>query len=392
MAFDVRPFWMIGALCGCGFGLLVLLVRKGYPDYLNRVLLFLGAANLSLGASYSLRFAGLRLGQFAFEVLSSTLVVTCLSLEYQAVCELKRRPPTKALLFVPPLLTLVFCTWFSFLHRNISIQLALVNLMVMGMFLLLACSVGRAEDGQRRIADLLTSATYTLLGVATCGVILDYIRVGQFSSEYNYNIRRSNINNSAAIVGEGLILALFLLMVSERLNRTLVFQAMRDPLTDLFNRRAFEEIAFREMSGASRSGLGLSVLMFDVDHFKKVNDQYGHATGDAVLKATATTLRRSLRDEDFLCRWGGDEFCALLPRAKSEQARSVADRVIQGFSEADFPVEGKSIKIAVSVGAASYDGKGKDFSSIVKEADSAMYRTKQAGRNGIDVASSPLSE
>jgi diguanylate cyclase (GGDEF)-like protein len=379
MAFNVWPFWLIGALCAIGFGLLVLVVRRSYPDYLERVLLFLGAANLCLGASYALRCTGPWVGRFAFEDLTSTLVIACLSLEYRAVCDLKRLPPFRALLIGPPLLMFALCFWFSFVRRNITVQLMLVNVMVTAMLFLLSGTLWRTEDGHRRFADGLTSLAYALLGVATCAVIFDYLRVGHFSVEYDFNIRRSFFNNVASIVTEGVVFPLFLLMVSERLNRVLAVQAMRDPLTGLYNRRAFEEIAFREISGASRSGLSLSVLMIDIDHFKQVNDQYGHATGDEVLNAAATALRHSLRDEDFLCRWGGDEFCALLPRARQEQAQNVAERVLRTFEGLDFPLEGKPIKIAVSLGAVTHEGNPQDLARLVKRADAAMYRAKQAG-------------
>jgi len=184
----------------------------------------------------------------------------------------------------------------------------------------------------------------------------------------------------AAIMAEAVVFPVLLLMLSERLNRTLVAQAMRDPLTALFNRRAFEEIAFREMSGATRTGLGISLLMFDIDRFKQVNDQYGHTTGDAVLKAVAETLRASLRDEDFLCRWGGDEFLALLPRAKREPAQFVAERVLQAFNDFSFPLDGKSIPVAVSIGIATNEGGAKDLPALVELADDALYRAKEAGR------------
>ncbi|MDR3726289.1 MAG: GGDEF domain-containing protein [Terracidiphilus sp.] len=387
MIYDVRPFWLIGALCGGGFGLLMLLVRKNYPDYLNRVLLFLGAANLCLGAAYILRYQGIGLGRFLFEVVSSTLVITCLSLEYRAVCELKRLAPSKILIIVPPLLTFAFCAFFSFFYRNITIQLALVNVVVMAMLFLLAWTMSRADEGERRFADVLASATYGLLGLSTCAVIADYLRVGQFSVEYNFNIRRTFANNATIILAEGVIAILFLLMVSERLNRDLVVQAMHDPLTGRLNRRALEEIAFREVSGIARSGQALSVVMFDIDHFKLINDKHGHAAGDAVLSGVAAILRRSLRDEDFLSRWGGDEFCALLPRARREQAENVAERARLAVEESDFQVDGKSLKTTLSAGIATDNGAGEDFSALVKLADDALYRAKDAGRNRFASAS-----
>jgi diguanylate cyclase (GGDEF)-like protein len=169
-------------------------------------------------------------------------------------------------------------------------------------------------------------------------------------------------------------------MLSDRLNRNLVAQATRDPLTGLFNRRAFEEIAFREISGAARTGMSLSLLMFDLDQFKQINDRYGHAAGDAVLNTVVATLRNCLRDEDFLCRWGGDEFFALLPRAKREQAQNVAERVLTSFEALNFSIEEQPIEIAVSIGIVTHEGSSKDIASLVLLADAALYQAKEAGR------------
>jgi diguanylate cyclase (GGDEF)-like protein len=384
--FDVRPFWLIGALCGNGFGLLVLIVRRGYQDYLRRALAFLGAANLCLGVSYFMRYGQAWDGQFAFHVLTNTLVAACLSLEYRAVCELKRRAASAWWIFGPPGLMFVFSVWFAYVQRNITVQLVFANSINMATMFFIAWTLWRAEHGVRLFVNVLTAIAYTVLGLATFAVIVDYFRAGDFSVEYNFNVPRSLFNNVAAIVTEGVVFPLFLLMVSERLNRDLVIQAMHDPLTGLYNRRAFEEIAFRELSGATRSGFGISLLIFDLDDLKQINDRYGHPAGDAVIQAAAEALRGSLRDEDFLCRWGGDEFCALLPRAGSEQAQSVAERVLQSFHELGFSVAGKAIEVTVSGGIVTTNGHAKDLTSLVRQADEALYRAKRAGRKQVAVA------
>jgi len=386
MKLDVQPFWLTGALCASGFGILMLLVKRGYPDYLRRTLEFLGAENLCLGAAYLARYTGAWAGSFVFDVMSSTLVATCLSLEYAAVCELKQQPARAIWTSLPPLAMFVVCVWFAFVHRNITIQLTLVNMISMGMMLLIARALWRVVEGQRLFVDGLTAAAYTLLGVSTGGVVVDYLRAGTFSVEYNFNSSRTVFNNAAAIVTECVVFPLFILMISERLNRDLVVKAMRDPLTGLYNRRAFEEIAFRELSGAARTGLTVSLLVFDVDHLKGVNDARGHAAGDAVLVAAAAVMRSSLRDEDFLCRWGGDEFCALLPHTERDQAQVVIERIHKNFEELKFEFEGQGIEISVSTGMAADESHAKEFASLLKMADGALYRAKQSGRNRFSIA------
>jgi diguanylate cyclase (GGDEF)-like protein len=383
---DIQPFWLIGALGAFGCGLLVLIVRKAYPEHLGRVLSLWGAANICLGAAYAVRLARSWEGPLVFHVLGSSLFVACLSLELLAVRVLKRQPVSRGWIAAPSLLTAAVCLWFTAAQKNITIELIVFNFVNMTLMILIARSLVRAEDGRRRFADLVTAGAYALLGVAACLVIFDYFRVGSFSPEYDFNRPRSIFNGVTAILAEGTIFPLFLLMLSERLNRDLVVQAMRDPLTGLYNRRAFEEIAFRELAGAARTGLGLAVVLIDIDHFKQVNDKYGHAAGDAALISAASTLRHCLRNEDFLGRWGGDEFCALLPRAGRQQAREVVERMLLAFEDFNLQLDGKLVKIAVSMGVVTEDGDTKDFFSLVVQADAALYRAKEMGRKGFAFA------
>ncbi len=376
----------MGACCGTGFGILVLIVRRAYPAYLGRVLLLWGAANICLGASYLARFERAWAGEFVFNVVSQTLVAACLSIELLAVRVLKRQQVVAPWLMLPPALMFVGSCWFTFAYRNISIQHVIFNFINMTLLILMAGSLLKAEEGRRPFADVVTAIAYSVLALSTSAVIVDYFRSSGFTPEYNFNSSRSIFNNVAGIVTEGIVFPLFLMMVSERLNRTLEVQAMRDALTGLFNRRAFDEIAFREISGASRNRQAISVIMLDIDHFKQVNDEFGHAAGDAVLCAAAATLRRSLRDEDFLCRWGGDEFCALLPRARGDQAESAVRRILMAIEELQFAVDGKIIPIQLSAGIMTDEGEGLDFGFLVRLADDAMYRAKKTGRNRFAVS------
>jgi len=387
MTLDIRLIWLIGALGANCFGFLILLVKKKYPTHLAHVMSLWGAAHIALGASCFIRLGRPWESPFIFHVISSTLIATCLSCEYWAIRELKREPASRAILFGAPFLTFVTGVWFVSVQRNITIQLLIFDVITTALMILIARSLFRAEEeGHRPFADVMAACTFSLMAITSCIVIADYFRDGHFRPEYDFNQPRAFINSLIAIPLEGIVYSLFLLMVSERLNRDLVIQAMCDSLTGLYNRRAFEEITFRELSGASRSGLGLSLLVFDIDHFKKFNDKFGHVAGDKVIQTVATTLRHSLRDEDFLCRFGGDEFCALLPRARREQAEEAAERVLQTFRELDFRLGGKAVEISVSIGVTTDETCTMDLSSLLAQADAALYRTKKAGRKGFTFA------
>lgn len=380
MTVDMRAVWLIGALGSSSFGLLLLVLGRTFPPRLRQVLFIWGIASICLGMGYSIRLARPWESPYVFHVLGSTMIAACLSLEYWAVRKLKQQSRSVISLLAPPLLTFALSSWFIAVRQNETRELLFFCIINISMMLLIAFALLRPENGRRPFPDLVAASVYTLLAAVTIGVLLDYLHAGQFSPQYDLNTPRAIFNGIAAIVAADVACPLFLLMLSERLNRSLVEQVMRDPLTDLFNRRAFEEIGFREISGAARTGHCLSILMIDIDHFKPVNDKHGHAAGDAVLVAAATALRGCLRDEDYLCRWGGDEFCALLPRAESGQARNVAERVLRAFDEFHFSYEGKAIDVAVSIGIATNTGNEQDLATLLDQADEALYIAKESGR------------
>jgi diguanylate cyclase (GGDEF)-like protein len=386
MKTEIEVIWLLGALGALCFGLLVLVLERIYPERLRRVLSLWGAASICLGVSYFIRLGRAWESSYVFNVVSCVLVATCLTGEWWAIRKLKQQSVSLLSVAGPPLFMLAYCSWFTVVEHNITKELLGFNFINMAIMIAAAASLLKKEGDHRPFPDIVLGCIFAGLAAITLGIILDYIHTGQYLPEYDFNNRRSNLNGIAAIVSSQLVFPLFLMMLSERLNRTLTEEAMRDPLTDLFNRRAFEEIGFREMSGAYRTGYCFSVLMFDVDHFKAVNDECGHAAGDKILSAVADTLRNHLRDEDYLCRWGGDEFCALLPRAESMQARMVAQRIIQALGELDVTHGGRTIAVSVSIGIATKAKDKETLPSLIERADDAMYLAKQAGRNRFVVS------
>lgn len=386
MTLDVRAFWLIGSLVSLSCGLLVVIVRKTYPDYLGRALAVFGGANLCLAASYAIRLQRPWIGDFFFDVIATTLNMVCLSMEYAAISLLKRQQPQKVWTLGPSAAVFVGCLWFTFVTRNISFELVLTNIFTVALAVRIVCSLAQKEEDRRPFPDVVAAMAYAGFGAAILAVLADALQRWHFSPEYDFNRGRAIFYNIVAILSVGITFPLILLILSERLNRALTVQAMRDPLTGIYNRRAFEEIAFRELSGATRSGASLSLLIVDLDHFKQINDQHGHLAGDALLQAVSSILRGSLRDEDFLCRWGGDEFCALLPRASRTQAETVAKRVLQAFDEFRLLYGETVVRIGGSIGIATDEGHATTLSALVSSADSGLYRAKLAGRNAFAFA------
>lgn len=164
-------------------------------------------------------------------------------------------------------------------------------------------------------------------------------------------------------------------------------QAERDPLTGLYNRRAFEMLAASAVESAHRSGQPLCVLMGDIDHFKSVNDRFGHATGDEVIRVVADLLSAQSRSSDIACRWGGEEYVILLSNSTVAAARTAAERWRQSIEghKIDAPLPDGPFSVTISIGISTLAGRDDDIEALVARADAALYRCKQNGRNRVEL-------
>jgi diguanylate cyclase (GGDEF)-like protein/PAS domain S-box-containing protein len=161
--------------------------------------------------------------------------------------------------------------------------------------------------------------------------------------------------------------------------------AATDPLTGAFNRREFTALADREALRAQRYRHALSILMLDLDHFKKLNDTYGHAAGDKALQRFTTLCCNALRNVDIFGRWGGEEFVALLPETTAEGAAIIAERLRKMVADTVVKFNDHKITFTVSIGIAQYRDGETTIESPLARADSAVYDAKKSGRNKVSV-------
>lgn len=166
----------------------------------------------------------------------------------------------------------------------------------------------------------------------------------------------------------------------KRLKKELEYAASRDPLTGLWNRRQFVNLLEAARTQKRRNDVEYSVLLVDADHFKTINDQYGHQSGDEVLMRLASTLENRVRDSDAVCRWGGEEFIVLLPQTDLESAVHLAHCLRTAIEQIQMP---QIQCITVSIGAAQHQ-PAESTESLLKRADAALYRAKALGRNRVE--------
>jgi diguanylate cyclase (GGDEF)-like protein len=158
-----------------------------------------------------------------------------------------------------------------------------------------------------------------------------------------------------------------------------------DTLTGVYNRGHFFAIAHREFERARRYDSALSVIMFDVDYFKKINDTYGHSVGDQVLRSLAQSCHSQLREADVLGRYGGEEFAILLPETTLFEAEQVAERLRSIIDQAPISTKLILVKATISLGVAAYDQDCIDLDQLLDRADQACYESKAGGRNQVSV-------
>ena len=207
-------------------------------------------------------------------------------------------------------------------------------------------------------------------------------KIKQYALEHAESERNQQNRNIAIFIAAAIVL--FLLLLRQfKIHKALIVLAKTDSLTQLPNRRSFFDNGHIYMEQALRDGKELSVLMLDIDHFKNINDEFGHDIGDELICHIAALTGETMRSRDFLARIGGEEFAAILPDANIEQARAIAERMREKIQDECYQVKYNHTPISVSIGLASIKAVSDNFDSLLHAADMAMYQAKANGRNQV---------
>jgi diguanylate cyclase (GGDEF)-like protein len=195
-----------------------------------------------------------------------------------------------------------------------------------------------------------------------------------------------DVETASLLVGHAVIA-----LENARLHRILEQQALVDALTGLANRRAAEQALTVELARAVRFGSPLSLVFADLDHFKQVNDRFGHPSGDLVLRELAAVLAATVREIDLAARWGGEEFCLILPGTDLAGAAQLAERVRTALAERTIlTAEGLPLHVTASFGVAGQPPLAS-AEELIASADAALYDAKRRGRNCVSIGTSPVS-
>lgn len=244
----------------------------------------------------------------------------------------------------------------------------------------ITCSHVKAQKGDRHLCLPLMAQGEAL------GILYFRAELSRGSRARNHLLFSPERLHFYHSISESLSLAI----ANIRLRESLRSQAIRDPLTGLFNRRYFEETLRRELNRAERDGKPLSLVMLDIDHFKKLNDTFGHDAGDTALKIVGEILGRRTRAGDVACRYGGEEFALVFPGMPANVASARVENLRAQIESQDIYFHGRALgEVTVSAGVAIYPEHAGDMESLIHAADNALYKSKEAGRNRVTIAHLP---
>lgn len=314
---------------------------------------------------------------------TATLQASCVAF-YWAILRFMRRPVRAAVGVSSVFAAFALSFFFWAVVDRPAVRIVAASLSVIPFCAAAAHEVLRRDAGGRRPPRIyaVTAGGFLVVGAALA------IRVAHsiFSSNATATSFSGNWVQYLVFTSYIVLVLLsfgFLLMCNDRFNEELTRLATLDPLTEAFNRRTIEDLLRKEDGRSRRSGAPLSVIMVDMDHFKAVNDNHGHAVGDAALIHVVKILGRELRAEDLVGRFGGEEFLIVLPAATESEAAAAAERLRDRVASEPLRIEELELTLTVSAGVATLNPTDETRHGLVRRADAALYEAKRAGRNRV---------
>ena len=308
-----------------------------------------------------------------------------LGLQYNGIEAFKGQPCSYRLTFALALWLAMQTFWFMAVKNDVQGRI-IANWLVFSLVNLACARALFIRVAQPlRTAYWLTGASFLILGGATLARVAGAL----FGPAHTVQLFSSGtISPTVFLVASLAQMALafgLLLLINFRLASDLRQLAATDALTGLLNRGSIEKEMSRQVALAERSGCALALMMIDVDHFKRINDGYGHPAGDEVLRQLAALMQLLVRQSDAVGRYGGEEFCIVLPGTDAHGAAVLAERLLQRYADLRVPWNGAWLNSTVSIGIADTIAVGCAVAPLLAAADRALYQAKDGGRNRMVV-------
>ena len=385
MALDVRTMIVMTALLA--IMLAGLLALASLHAGTMRGIRHWALAELCVGLGLGFAFVTTTPGSPWALITGAFLLVVGVNLQLVGIRAFQGRPDSWWWMWCTTLLTLASNVFFTIIYPDVS-KRAICNALILAI-LNAACARAMLVKAPfpLQTAYWLTGGAFALITV----VFLMRALVVAVSAHGTYTLYAPlPINPLTFFAGSIIQMTLafgFVLIINYQIAGDLHRLAARDSLTGVLNRRQLEEDFSHLRALYLRSGGVLSFMMIDVDHFKHVNDKYGHLTGDEVLRRLVAVIEATIRKQDYLARYGGEEFCILLPATTEDEAAVIAERLRHNYAETSMGQEDKPWFSTISIGVTDSLQSGFEFHTMIAAADRALYFAKESGRNKVVISS-----
>jgi diguanylate cyclase (GGDEF)-like protein len=379
-SFDIRSGLLVGALLTLLIGVVLAVVARAMPAVFRPAMNWWVAATLLQPAGFVLLSQRDQLPAWVTIVVANACIAGAFAAYAVALRRFHRLTVPHFLLWGMVALAVGVSVWFGLVQPDLTKRLIAISVVLAWMLGYCAWTIYRGPDGRglvRHVAGAAFLGAALIMVYRALALTWDpgqVIAVFQLTHVQLLTYGVGSILPVVATVG-------FLLLCTDRSQRELERAARVDYLTDVYNRRAIEELGTRAIASARRHGVPLALQVVDIDHFKRINDELGHAAGDLALVRAVERIRECLRAEDVLGRLGGEEFIVLMPNSDGASATAAAERIREAFSARPLDLRGQSRKVTLSIGVAVLAPADRLFSQLLQRGDRAMYAAKHAGRD-----------
>ena len=376
--FDLRSALLVGALLTLLIGLVLMVVGRAMAAAYRPSIRWWVAATLLQPVGFALLSLRDTLSPFFTIVVANAFVSLGLAAYVVALRHFFGLPARRGPLVVLVALMVAGSVYWGLVDPDLTQRLIVISIVLAAVLGTSASLIyGHARGPIRHVAGMAFASAALIMAYRAVILLFDPSQVSAVFQLTHVQLLTYAVGSVLPVIGT----IGFLLLCTQRSQDELERAARVDYLTGCYNRRAIEEQATQAMAAARRHGLPLSLLVLDIDHFKRINDELGHAIGDQALVETVARIRATLRTEDALGRLGGEEFIVLMPNADGASAVNAGERIRQHFADEPLAMGGHVRRVTLSIGVATLAPMDREFSQLLQRGDRAMYTAKNAGRD-----------
>ena len=382
MKLDIRTTMVLFAMVSLIISGLILLAGLRTKSFSSVKQWSLASLCIGIGLGSAYFFSTITPSAKFAVVVGAALVASSIAFQFTGIQSFKHHRIYRRLATFYVAVVIFQTYWFELIHPDISARSIANSILFFVGYAACTSLLLVSTKTPLRVASWFTAFSFASLSVVMLVRAITIFHSSEIYSLYS----NTPINSIAFVISCILQLCVafgFLLMLNDQLIAEIEKIASRDTLTGAYNRRELEQEIARLQSRYERTGDQFSLMLIDIDNFKSINDNYGHLNGDEVLRRLSNIAIASIRPEDYFARYGGDEFCILLPSTSTEDALIVADRLRQAYASTTFTFNGKVIKNSISIGISGSFNVGSETKSLIAVADQALYKAKQDGRNKV---------